>query len=184
MCELKIVNSGITVAAPLRVLLGEDSGDQNGKPLGHCALYAVMEDRNQPFTNFELHYFGGMLNAFDQGNTQLVEGIVEFSAENLVQAYNDNDFKKVADVMPQYLIDVAVSVQKDILYEMNKAEFLTLEEHDLYTDWIKVSANPTCRLEETESMTEDHNYISGSYLISEVAFDLVSKVFNKLFLKH
>ncbi|MCP0917910.1 hypothetical protein MUB04_15340 [Acinetobacter indicus] len=181
MNDIKVAQSGLTLAAPLRVLLGKEIGDTEGMPFANCALYAVMPDRNQPFTQLELHYDGGMKNIFDLGDIQFVEGLVEFSVKSLVEAYKENNQKRIADVLPQFLTDIAVSVQKDILYKLNKAELLTDKEHEVYTDWIKVHANPLNCLEMPDDVPETQNYIDGSNLIGSTAYLLAETVLKQSF---
>lgn len=182
MNEIKVAQSGLTFAAPLRVLLGKENGDQEGLPFANCALYAVMPDRNQPFTDLEIHYNGGMKNAFDEDGTQLIEGIVEFSISELVEAYNANNLKKIKDVLPQFLNNVAVTVQKRILWEMNKADFLTDQEYDAYSNWIKVYAIPLDMLEVPDDYPNEQNYICGSYNVGITAHQLVERVLKETFL--
>lgn len=182
MNEIKVAQSGLTFAAPLRVLLGKESGDQEGLPFANCALYAVIPDRNQPFTELEIHYNGGMKNAFDGDETQLIDGVVEFSVSELVKAYNANNLKKIRDVLPQFLNNVAVTVQKRILWEMNKADFLTDQEYDAYSNWIKVYAIPLDMLEVPDDYPDEQNYICGSYNVGITAHQLVERILKETFL--
>lgn len=182
MNDIKVAQSGLTLAAPLRVLLGKENGEECGLPFANCALYAVMPDRNQPFTDFELHYYGGMKNSYDKDEIQFVDGVIEFSAERLVEAYNEPNMKKVTDIMSTFIEDIAVAVQKNILYAMKQADFLNDQEYEAYTEWTKVYAKPLCRLEEPEELVDEHNYISGSLLVAQIAFDLAERVLTKVFL--
>ena len=122
-----------------------------------------------------------MKNATDGDETRLIEGVVEFSVLELVEAYNANNLKKIKDVLPQFLNNIAVTVQKRILWEMNKADFLTDQEYDAYSNWTKVYALPLDMLEVPDDYPDEQNYICGSYNVGITAHQLVKRILKETF---